>query len=546
MSNAPTPLKVIHDRFFLLGFGLFFLGVVGGIFYLQQYRSSQIDNLITDQTIALVELKLNHQNRAFLQTQLGSHGNTLLALPRFNNDFRVDDFTPWLGHNVALSWLPNQQFLHAFTYRNSQEARNFIRTFLLPEETFTMKETAFGTVLTPSYSSNNAFLFYKGWLLWADNLVTLTQELSNPNKLNQAEAYKNMQKDLPNLKFVKAYVNFAGDTSALTTGSENQSYSPLLRGLGSSTPQWGLSLKIKDQQLHGDIKAITHKAVYNENEIVAKPANKTLPNLAYYAPKNTLFFQNGADLYAKYLHTKKYLNQLDPQVALVFEGLIRAQAENWFGVDFDFEGDFLQLIRGPYAFILDFNQGLEIGFITSLGSEQAPESINQLIQKAQSRFTPITEEVVLPDGTTRAELIASDPQNLPITQNEINGQTFYSSNKEDGSTNFSYTQIGNYLVMTNRVHLIEKIINTQTNSNNSLAVNQDFKDSVLYEFGAAEVYGFVNAAKLNQLLFYWQETQTLATPFSLSLLKNLRNATFSRQVFPEVMYLKLRAFFNEN
>jgi hypothetical protein len=284
--------------------------------------------------------------------------------------------------------------------------------------------------------------------------------------------------------------------------------------------------------------------VYDENDVVAKPANKTLPNLAYYTPKNALFFQNGEDLYAKYQHTKSYLNELDPQLALVFEGLIRAQAETWFGNDFDFETDFLQLIRGPYAFMLDFNQGLEIGFITTLGEQQDPEAINQLIQKAQSRFTPVTEEVELPDGSTRAELIASDPQNLPITQKELNGQTYYSSNQADGRINFSYTQIGEYLVMANRVNLIEKVIGTQTNQENSLVANQDFRNSVLYEFGSAEVYGFVNASKLNQLLFYWQETQTTEDNLSLTWLQNLRNVTFSRQVFPEVMYLKIRAYFN--
>jgi len=544
MSKAPTNLKVIHDRFFLIGFGLFFLGVIGGVFYLQQNQQRQIDHLISDKALAVIEIKLNKSNLDFVVNQLGSGEDTPIKVPGVNSPFTLSDFSPWLGQNLALGWLPNQQFLHAFDYRKKSDALAFAETFLLPAEVFTEIETVYGTVLTPSYSSKNAFMFYKGWLLWADNPLTLSQELSSPNKLKENAAYRAMEKDLPKLKFVKTYFNFAGDTSALTVTSENQSYAPLLRGLGTSTPQWGMTFNIKDNAVLGDIKVSTHKAVYDESEVVAKPANKTLPNLAYYAPKNALFFQNGEDLYAKYQHTKSYLNELDPQLSLVFEGLIRAQAENWFGVDFDFETDFLQLIRGSYAFILDFNQGLEIGFITTLGDTQNPDSINELIQKAQSRFTPITEEVELPDGSTRSELIASDPQNLPIKQNELNGQTYYSSSKDDGRINFSYTQIGDYLIMANRVNLIEKVISTQTNPENSLAANEDFRNSVLYEFGSAEVYGFVNAAKLNQLLFYWQETQTLDTPFTLNSLQNLRNLTFSRQVFPEVMYIKLRAFFN--
>ena len=544
MSKAPSNNKVIQDRFFLFGFGLFFLGITGGALYLKQSQENKIDHLLSQDTVALVEIKLNKTNLDFLTNNLGSNQNTPLNVPGISNEFTLNDFAPWLGKKATLAWLPKQQFLHAFNYRSKHTAQVFINQFLLPGETLVEIKSEHGTIYTPSYSSTNAFLFHKGWLMWSDNPITLTQELSNPRKLYKNTEYQNLQKDLPRLKFVKTYFNFAGDTASFTQQNDNQAFAPLLRGLGTSTPQWGFAFRIKDNQLQGDIKIKTHQAVYDENQVVAKAANQTVPNLAYFAPKNTLLFQNGEDLYAKYQHTKRYLNELDPQLSLVFEGLIRAQSENWFGVDFDFEKDFLNLIRGPYAFILDFNQGLEIGFISTLGDAQDSDSINQLIQKAQSRFTPITEEVELPDGSTRTELIASDPQNLPIQQTELNGQTYYSSQKEDGTINFSYTQIGDYLVMANRTNLIEKIINTKADQNLSLAMNDDFKSSVLYEFNSAEVYGFLNAAKLNQLLFYWQETQKLETPFNTLWLQNIRNVTFSRQVFPEEMYLKVRAFFN--
>ena len=544
MTKATLNPKVMKDRFFLFGFGLFFLGLIGGVVLLSQSQSGKIDRLLSQDTLALVEIKLNKTNLAFLTDNLGSTPNTPLNVPGISNQFTLNDFAPWLGQKVALAWFPEQQFLHAFDYRSKNTAQEFLNTFLLPGETLAEIDSEHGVIYTPSYSSTNAFLFYKGWLMWADNPVTLTQELSNPNKLNEKTEYQALQKDLPSLKFVKTYFNFAGDTTGFTKQSDNQAYAPLLRGLGTSTPQWGFAFRIKDNQLQGDVKIKTHRAVYDQNQVVAKAANQTIPNLAYFAPKNVLFFQNGEDLYAKYLHTKRYLNELDPQLALVFEGLIRAQSESWFGVDFDFEEDFLNLIRGPYAFILDFNQGLEIGFISTLGDAQDSENINQLIQKAQSRFTPISEVVELPDGSSRTELIASDPQNLPIQQNELQGQTYFSSQQEDGTINFSYTQIGEYLVMANRVNLIEKIINTQADQSLSLAMNDDFRTSVLYEFKAAEVYGFLNTAKLNQLLLFWEESQTLETPFGAQWLQTMRNVTFSRQVFPEVMYLKIRAFFN--
>ena len=246
MSKAPTNTKVLHDRFFLLGFGLFFIGVIGGVFYLQQNQARQIDHLISENTLAVVQIKLNRTNLDFVTQQLGSGENTPIKVPGVSTPFTLKDFSPWLGQRTALTWLPNHQFLHAFEYRKTSDAKDFINSFLLPGETLAELETEFGTVYTPSYSSSNAFLFHKGWLMWADNAVTLSQELSNPAKLRLNPAYKSMQRDLPKLSFVKTYFNFTGDTSALTATSENQSYAPLLRGLGTSTPQWGMAFKIED------------------------------------------------------------------------------------------------------------------------------------------------------------------------------------------------------------------------------------------------------------------------------------------------------------
>ena len=544
MPRNASKSKVTHDRFFLLGFGLFFIGIIGGAWWLFQAQGRQVHRLISEDTVALLEIQLNRENLSFIEDQLELSPNTNLSIPGVSGSFNQSVFAPWIGKNIALTYLPDQHYLHAFDYRNRSESMSFVESFLLNDETLAEIETEFGTIYTPSFSSNQAFLFYKGWLWWADSPETITTQLGHPNKLFANAAYQNVQRDLPRLKFMKLYLNFAGDTAGLAATNENQAVIPLLRGLGTSTPQWGLAFHIKDDLLQGDIKVITHQVVYDENQSVAKAANRTIPNLSYLAPKDALLFQNGEDLFAKYQHTKRYLAELDPQLSLVFEGLIRAQSETWFGPDFDFETEFLDLIRGQYAFILDFNQGLEIGFISTLGPDQDPNAINELIQKAQSRFTPTTELVKLPDGTTREELVAADPQNIPISEQTLNDVTYYTSNNENGGVNFSYAQIGNYLVMTNRVRLVEKIIQAHSNQALSLATNDDFRTSVMYEFTPAEVYGFVNAAKVDQLIFHWQETQNLETPFALNWMANMRNLTYTRQVFPEVMFIKVRAFFN--
>lgn len=545
MPKRQNKLKVPHDKFFLLGFGLFFVGVIGTLLALYQAEQRQIDHLFSDQTLALVEVKLNQHNLDFLQSHWSLETNLFSLLPSAT-DLNAEDFTPWIGNHLALSYYPQQKFLHAFDYRRKTEARKFMQHFTLPEEALAEQPSPFGTVYSPAFSSSHAFMFYKGWLLWADSQDTLLTQLQNEQKLSDFQPYAQLKKDLPRLNLAHLYLNFAGDTSAWTQQASNQALAPFARGLGRSTPQLALALSVKDQTLQGDAKLITDQAVFDPNQVTTKPSNQTIPDLAYLTPKNVLFFQNGHNLYAKYQHTKNYLNELDPQLSLVFEGLIRAQAETWFGTDFDFETEFLELIQGPYAFVLDFSQGLEIGFVTQLGQEQDPESLKTLIQKAQARFTPVTESVELPDGTTREELVAQDPANLPIIESEINGHQYYNAQATDGQVNFSYAQVGDYWVMANRANLIRKIINVKQDQTNSLAFNQDFRQSVLYDFSTAEVYGFLNGAKLNQLDLYWQEISTAPTPTWLKTFGDWRNLVFAKSVFPEAIFFKLRLFFNSS
>ena len=81
--------------------------------------------------------------------------------------------------------------------------------------------------------------------------------------------------------------------------------------VAKTLPALGVSAKLDKKSVAFHTKILSKQPVYDEREI-SKTPNNNMPDLARMVPKNILFFMNGMDLYAKYLHTKKFLSNFHP------------------------------------------------------------------------------------------------------------------------------------------------------------------------------------------------------------------------------------------
>lgn len=448
---------------------------------------------------------------------------------------------------MGVGILEDGDLVLAFKYKNFRKTKEFLNNLKTPEEEFVVKNLENGELWTAPFSSQVFFGFTKGWLLIGKNEESLRVLIEKKVSLNQQIKYKDLFKDLPKDNFVQIYFNTEKLKTVLLPSEKFKQYQPMFEAFSITIPRVGMVMNVDKKGLVFESKFETHKSVFSPNEVQKAP-NKTIPELAKYSPKNTLFFINGSDLYAKYLHTKSFLSELNEQFPIIFDGVLRAQSREIFGEEFDFENDFLAKMRGQYAFLIDFENSLypflDFTFLSGFGGVDKEQNLSQFheaIHYAQTRFAPKMQTVELPDGTEREELISAQPEEVPIRKVEYENQEYFTAQNLSSDKKFSYGFVGNNFVFSTHEDGIKSVISVSEKTRSNLAENSDFRDSVLFRFSPSESYGFINFSKLVsgiELL-----SQQKSESFWAQLLKlNIRNITFARKVFPGEVFFKAIIF----
>lgn len=530
---------------FSTGAVLFLLGFLGMIYNLWINPSSSASDFLPGDTVVFAEF---NTKKSDIKNLNDSNFTDLIddVLSQNLPNISKEDLLPWVGEKIALAWLPENNFILSAKYRDKKEAKKFMQKFLTDNEKFTEKNFAGFTVYSPSFSSQIQFVFKDKWLVVASSEEAVLSILKNKLALSQSDKYNQIKKDLPRKSDIIGYVNLE-ELSSLTN-VQISAKKPFIKAFTKTIPGFGLNIKFTPEGLDIKSKFLTTEGVFS-TELLEKTPNEVIPELAQYSPQDILFFMNGYDLKAKYLHTKNFLEKFHPQFSLIFDGILRAKFKEIFGENFDFQTDFLDRVRGQYAIILNFvdkeTPFTYFTLITKFGDGTALESSEDMkiiIKKAQQHYSTKIVSHNLPDGTSRKELVIADPTEIDVSEKSANSYSYFTAETEteEGSTipkqKFSYGFLNNFLIFSNHENGVKDVFNAYTNKVN-LTKNEDFRESVLFKFSAAESYGFVNSNKLTSLLNFSRETidpETEEQSFDFaSLIKGFRNFSFARKTFPQ-------------
>jgi hypothetical protein len=546
-SKSRTPKTGI----FLLGSFLFALGIAGTLWHFWSQPTARLSQIFPASSSLFVEFSLDQTTlerwqETFTETDITHSTETILAdyLPSIT----LDKITPWIGNRAGMAFLPKHEFLVATRYRNKRKAEEFLQQLTLADESL-IEQTAHGiTVQTAAFSSPLAFIFQDGWLLIGSSVETLTSSLTEKN-ISSNEYYIECAKDFP----LQADAIFFAKTQDLLQkdflGEKYIAQEPLLRALSDTVPAFGITLNLEKDRTLLDAKFVTTNGVFSAEQLKNTP-NELLPQMAQFSPRDTFFFMNGNDLYAKFLHTRSFLSDLHPQFSVVFDGLLRAEFQSIFGPEFDFEKDFLSQMRGQYALIFDFEDTASptpyFTLITGFGNadmEKNIQTLHHVIRSAQSQVATEIVEKKLADGTTREELVAVDPRSVEIRKKQEEERTYFTATSpENGVANstkkFSYGFLDGQLIFSSHERGVANIMRAFDTANSNLAQNEDFRQSVLFDFASAESFGYINFSKLRTLIDF---SQTLITGNEeninwSSFLQPFRNFSFSRKSSAHATY----------
>ncbi len=546
-NKSRTPKKEL----FFLGAFLFATGIAGVLWHFFSQPTAKLAQIFPASTSMFIEFSLDETSlsrwqETFTETDISTSLATTLNkyLPRAT----TENITPWIGGRAGMALLPDNEFIFAARYRNQTKAKKFLTQLILPDESLVEQTTHDITVQTPAFSSPLAFKFIDNWLLIGSSVESLTMALAE-KPIAADTNYIECARDFPLQADIIAFAKTKDLLNPDFLGEKYIAQEPLLRAIADTIPAMGITINLEKDRTLLDAKFVTKESVFSAEQLRNTP-NELLPQMAQFSPRDTLFFMNGNDLYSKFLHTRNFLSELHPQFAVVFDGLLRAEFRDIFGPEFNFEEDFLSQMHGQYALIFDFEDATSptphFTLVTGFGGadmEKNAQTLHHVIRSAQSQVATEIVEKKLADGSVREELVAIDPRAVEIRKKLENEHTYFtatspSSNVATSTRKFSYGFMDGQLIFSSHERGVANVMRAFSTENSNLARNEDFRQSVLFDFAAAESFGYINFNKLRSLLDFSQtliagDEQT--TSWS-SLFQPFRNVSFSRKSSPHATY----------
>ena len=132
-------------------------------------------------------------------------------------------------------------------------------------------------------------------------------------------------------------------------------------------------------------------------------------NLLDYVSKDLVFFAGGFDL-QKQFHRYADIMSAGGEVSyLIFEGMVRAKKNEYFGSEIDLEEDIYPLLGGEYGFAINQNEEYEattmlVELADPLKDKEIIESIIDSFIRKSAVLAPTVVEVELEDGSVMEEI----------------------------------------------------------------------------------------------------------------------------------------------
>ncbi len=549
--------KELEKKFMLLGVAIFLIAIFLGYRF---FTSIDLAHILSGESMYAVEVNLKEialqKEKADALSEVISLGNEFFE-QNFPLHFETE-IMPWMGNKFGISGFENGEKVIVFSIQNQRNLQASLEKLLVSGESFQKESFEEGEIWTAEFSSDIALGFIRNYILFSHSKEAIQKTLSKKTKLAQTPKYRELKKDKPRQALFSVFIDTEKWQETLHPETF-RSIRPLFSVLATSLPAVGIYGYFEDEGLNVSSKIITTEGVFKSRHI-PNIKGKDVPTLAQFVPQDVLFFMSGFNLYEKYEHTNEFLSDMNDQLPLILEGILRSTSRDVVGDNFDFENDFLSHLTGHYAFVLDQDKDtfplINITLIANFEEadiEANLSRIHEIIRSAQGYFTPTIKEVTLPDGTVREELIAAEEREIPIKKIQFQDYTYFTAQTDKSSDKaFSYGFIEGYFVFSSHEKGVETVISSLTKKHKNLSQNQDFLQSAKLYFSPSESYGFINLSKLLAIETWFSSFSAIdredesffsTTNFQNFLQTTFRNITFVRKVFPKEIFIQSILFF---
>jgi hypothetical protein len=419
----------------LILIGLFALSFIGWFLFGKVFRAQNLAEILpAEDSVMLVEVNVDGQSG-----QVKQFYDLMKSYPVYQKEgllslmnlvLPVDfgkEIEPWLGRKIGFGLLASSkkgEFERVFFVesRNHDLTLEFMKSQALrtAKEELTTEDYNGKKIYGYTLSNLFAFTFMDNYLVVAENAETLKSVIdkSSVSNLNDSEVYRRVANNLPQGSLVFAYANFgklfdvlsANESFVAKKGQDFMSLRPYL----SLFEAGGLTV-FADK---GKFVVQTYTGL-NKNEIAEKGfityPEKYQGDLLAIAPQEPIMLLAGHDLNSEIQSLEGLFISSTKSNTVLFDGLLEAQKDIYFGKGISLKNDIYPLFTGEYLFAVEGSYDKpEFTLILDLpnGNKDVPklEKLVSAFVETSGLFTPHVKDVVLPDGTKGQEIIASPEQ----------------------------------------------------------------------------------------------------------------------------------------
>ncbi len=358
-----------------------------------------------------------------------------------------DMFTDWFGGQAAMAMLmgTNQKTsnVYFFEYANRALAVNFLESLTAAEEQLEETQYEGSTIYSYPLSQNFSATFAGSYLVIAEEQEDLELIIDTANgdssNLKSYSYYNTVADNLPYNATAITYWDIKKYPEVIEGHVPIYEIVPesLINPVLAIFPSFGAAMQTSEDGLYIQTYTSVEKDLLGGEAYFSFP-DKYRANLAAYIPEDEAIFWGGHDLYGQTQRLLEIFDEFHESAGVIFEAILRAKAQEYFGGNTSLEYDIYPLFENEYALTMYKNEEGNKDYLCMLDLVSQDDkliyidSLEKGFLQQQIYSEPYVQTYTLEDGTTGQEIVADLAEILStdLAYEGVDITMFYLSNEE--------------------------------------------------------------------------------------------------------------------
>jgi len=358
-----------------------------------------------------------------------------------------DTFREWFGGQAAMAVLmgANQETSEVYflEYSNRALAVSFLESLATPEEEIEKTQYEGTTIYSYPMSQNFSATFAGSYLVLAEEESDLKMIIDtahgDSSNLKSYSYYNTVADNLPynatavTYWDIKKYPDIIEGYVPIYEIVPESLVSPVL----AIFPAFGAAMQATPEGIYIQTYTAVEKDLLKDNYYFSFP-DKYRANLAEYIPEDPTIFWGGYNMHRQSQRLLEIFDEFHQSAGVIFEAVMRAKAQEYFGDNISLEYDIYPLLENEYALAMYKDEEGNVNYICLLDLVNQDDQLIHIdtlkkgFLQQQIYSEPYVQTYTLEDGSTGQEIVADLAEILSqdITYKGVDITMFYLSNED--------------------------------------------------------------------------------------------------------------------